>query len=190
MAISQECGAFISRWMHKANLIELDDLASYFDRFITLFVAYNRLYAEATFELCRAGSIKLRPHANFPDGKAAKEYVVQFLGEHELAIGFESDAATAAAVEDMKTLIADSRFNILLKGPEAKSDRRRDQQLLARLESHDASIRAKAVLEFVYSVRCNTLHGSKSFEPVQAEVLKPCITVVDRLIALLLLRLS
>jgi hypothetical protein len=91
MPLTAEAGAFISRWTHKASTIVLDDLATYFDKFITLFVAYNRLYAEATFVLWRNGTVTI-PNANshFPDGNAAKEYVATFLGEQDLTAGLES----------------------------------------------------------------------------------------------------
>lgn len=44
---------FYDRWSEKANSISLyeNDIGSYFDKFITLYIIFNRLYAEATYSL-------------------------------------------------------------------------------------------------------------------------------------------
>ena len=60
MSLSSNFVQFIRGWTTKAESIRLHDhdLASYFDKFFTLFVIYNRLYTEATFTLWRDGRVR------------------------------------------------------------------------------------------------------------------------------------
>jgi hypothetical protein len=191
MALSMEFQDFIRRWIDKAARIELkDDLATYFDKFITTFIVYNRLYAEATFTLWRQGTIKPDLRRGFPDGAAAKEYVATFLGEPRMTYDLESNTDTALAIDMMGALIDGQDFNILLSGPESKPNRNRDMELRRKLSAACPIVRGRAVLEFVYAVRCNTLHGSKDFDAPQRRVLRPCIQVVERLITLLQTKLD
>src|SRR5579871_2525303 len=139
MPMSPQCENFVNRWIFKADNIELGSLESYFDKFITLFVAYNRLYAEATFKLWPVGTPKSPdPNRNFPDGRAAKEYVAIFLGEPDMTIGLESDPDSALAIEALNRVIAGGQFNVCLRGPLSSPDPERDEHLLARLRSRSA----------------------------------------------------
>lgn len=79
--LSPEFRSFYLRWHRKADDYDAQHLGGAFDRFFTLFVVYNRLYAQATFELARqpGSGVHIDPNGFFPDGKAAKKYVGQFL---------------------------------------------------------------------------------------------------------------
>lgn len=191
MAFSPQSKEFVNRWLGKADEIKLSgqDFATYFDKFITLFVAYNRLYADATFALWRKDPKLLNPDGYFPDKKGATKYVAAFLGHHEMIGALESNADTRAAINKMRDIIDGGMFNIQLYGPESVGNRANDEQLLQQLNSKNETTRGEAVLTFLYSVRCNTFHGSKSYEPMQVEVLAPCIVVVAHLIGLLLAKL-
>jgi len=82
MALSLEFTAFCRAWRTKVQGYSLDVPRDAFDRFFTLYVAFNRLYGEATFRLARRGVLKLKDR--FPDSKGAQEYVVQFCGAKRL----------------------------------------------------------------------------------------------------------
>lgn len=187
MALSHEFIDFVSRWREKADLIRLrdHDLSSFFDKFFTLFVIYNRLYAEATFTLWREGRIRPSLRNFFPDSTAAKKYVAEFLGAHRIAESLEGNPETRAAIEEMKRILADQYSLVILKGPRAEGCKEDDHALLDRFDSRDAREKAEAVLEFLYTIRCNTFHGSKSYDRVQIPVLTACVTVMSHLNGLL-----
>src|SRR5438552_7333190 len=105
MSLSSNFIRFIEGWTQKADSIHLasHDLASYFDKFFTLFVIYNRLYSEATYTLWRDARIEPPdPDAFFPDGPAAKRYVAEFLGGPNMVRSLESEPATRAAIRQME----------------------------------------------------------------------------------------
>jgi hypothetical protein len=60
-----------------------------------------------------------------------------------------------------------------------------DRELLAALESRSRNRRAHAVLEALYAIRCNMFHGHKGFEPIQLELLKPAILLLQSTINVL-----
>jgi hypothetical protein len=74
MALSFEFTEFVRNWERKANEYDTSDLGNCFDKFFTLYVAFNRIYAEATFTLARNGKIQLNNDRPFPDKKAATAY--------------------------------------------------------------------------------------------------------------------
>jgi hypothetical protein len=56
MPLSPEFSDFYQRWLQKADTHQQNgELSDYFDSFFSLFVAFNRLYGEATFALARSG---------------------------------------------------------------------------------------------------------------------------------------
>src|SRR5437762_166515 len=193
MPLSDNFQEFIRGWTSKAERILLHDhdIATYFDKFFTLFVIYNRLYAEATYQMWRDRTINPRNDDDrFPDSDAAKDYVARFLRAPTMLRSLESEPRSRAAISDMERILDEGYFFILLRGPEAEGDRDADLELLRRLRSHRPRERARAVLEFIHAIRCNTFHGSKNFDRVQLDVLKPCIEVMAHLNRLLLEKLT
>ncbi len=93
MALSPDLRNFCSNWRAKATAYSTDELAGAFDRFFTSYVAFNRLYAEATYRLAQRGRVNL--HERFPDSQAAQEYVVQFCTAETLTRAWEDDPNTA-----------------------------------------------------------------------------------------------
>jgi hypothetical protein len=60
-----------------------------------------------------------------------------------------------------------------------------DRELLVALESRSANRRAHAILEALYAIRCNMFHGHKGFEPIQLELLRPAILLLQSTINVL-----
>ena len=60
-----------------------------------------------------------------------------------------------------------------------------DEDLLRRLRSKSQNTKAEAILDLIYSIRCNTFHGHKGFEGVQTAILSPVIALLRKLIDLL-----
>jgi hypothetical protein len=60
MALSPELATFCRNWLTKAEAYSSEEIGGAFDQFFRLYVAFNRLYAEATFRLARRGQVRLR----------------------------------------------------------------------------------------------------------------------------------
>ena len=178
MALSPEFGDFYKRWMEKATNRGRDDFRDYFDNYFSLFVAFNRLYAEATFILARKGAPKLAQRTSFPDAEAAKTYVLKYLGSRYYLEKLERNQEASPALETLKGLISSHRFYIKLNMMTGERQPEKDEELLRKLESRGVNQRAEAVLDLLYSVRCNMFHGHKGFQEVQVDLLKPLSAVL------------
>jgi hypothetical protein len=170
MGISPELEEFCSRWLAKADDYPDCDtnLAHAFDRFFTLFVVYNRLYAEATYRLGQRGRITLT--RRFPDAEASQEFVVQYLTASALLRAI--DHQRGADVTTIRDLLQQGRFALKLDPPDFRPNRDLDLDLSRRLGSR-GNQRACAVLETLYCIRCNIFHGQKGFHQEQLELLAP-----------------
>jgi len=177
MALSPEFVDFYRRWMEKANNHGRDDLSDYFDKFFSLFIAFNRLYAEATFILARKGEPELAHRASFPDAAAAKTYVLKYLGSRYFVEKLEQNREAKVAIETLRGLIG-SRFNIKLNMVTGDRQPEKDEELLRKLKSRGFNQKGEAVLDLLYSVRCNMFHGHKGFQEVQIDLLKPISCVL------------
>lgn len=185
MAVNPEFHRFVTGWLAKAEQIQYTCLDSYFDKFFTLFVVFNRLYAEATFILWRRGDIHIADDRPLPDKKSATEYISDYLGDTTLIEGLDSDTHTHAALACIITLLEQERFYIRLHTPSGDRQRVKDLHLLAELKSADPRIKAVAVLKTIYYIRCNMFHGHKEFHEVQIDILSPIIVIMRKVIELL-----
>lgn len=154
-----------------------------------MFVIYNRLYARATFELARRPGSGVRLGRSFPVGKAAREYVGIYLNNANLIDSLESDPASSEAIEAIKTFLDQGRFFIKLHRLNGTRQPDEDRALLRKFSSNSKDQRAEAVLDFLYSVRCNLFHGHKAFEGVQLEVMRPANLLLFRVVEMLFSRL-
>lgn len=179
MMLNSEFTVFVARWLARANKIQLDSLDNYFDKFFTLFVVYNRLYVEAAFSKPHVGS------KSFSDGKAATSWLVQFLGADKIISAINTDRQCVVALEQIATLIEQEKFAIKLHRRTRQCQPSEDKRLLQRLRDPNGDIKAEAILDLIYSVRCNTFHGQKGFEDVQKEILGPVIVLLEKIIELL-----
>lgn len=190
MSLSFEFESFYNNWLNKAKEYSESSKRACFDKFFTLFVVYNRLYAETTFILARKKEINISNRNSFPDAKAAKDYVLQYLKSSYLLECLECNSETNLAIQKIKRLIKDQSFNIKLHMVSGGPQRDKDLKLLEDLNSNNNSQKAKAILDIVYSIRCNTLHGHKSFNGVQVDILKPVISILNEIITILHKKLS
>ena len=177
MAISLELAEFYNGWRAKAREYPINEIRSAFDRFFTLYVAFNRLYAEATFRLARRGQTRLRDR--FPDSKAAQDYVLQFCGAEAIIGAWERAPATVQALREIGDHLRTGRFALKLNIVTGEKRPQADRELLKGLESRSLNRRAKSGLEVLYAIRCNMFHGHKGFEPVQLELLRPAIHLLE-----------
>jgi hypothetical protein len=167
MALSPELQDFCQKWRTKAETYSSEEIGGAFDRFFTLYVAFNRLYAEATFRLARRGQARLKNR--FPDSNAAQEYVLQFCGAETLTRAWEDDPNTMAARCQIADHLRQGRFSLKLDMMTGAKRPNADRELLGAMESRSRNRRAQAVLEALYAIRCNMFHGHKGFEPIQLD---------------------
>jgi hypothetical protein len=190
--LSREFHTFYNRWRAKANHYHGGDIRAAFDRFFTLYVIYNRLYAEATFELDRqpGSGVSLAQKRSFPDGPAARIYVGKYLGSAYLIDNLEGDPSCAEAINGIVAFLEERRFFIKLHRITGARQPDEDLELLRKFRSRGKIQRAEAVLDYIYSVRCNLFHGHKAFEGVQVEVLRTANVLMLRIIDILFERLD
>lgn len=187
--ISQELREFCERWFQKAQGYHGQSIQERFDRFFTLFVVYNRLYAELTLSWARTGRIQLRGRS-LPDEKPATEYVHSYLGTNHIWSNLQNDDRCQQAVSTIRNLLENQVFVIKLDRLRGTPRPEEDLKLLHNLRSDNKRWKVSALLDIIYSVRCNMFHGHKGFDRVQAEILAPVNVLLNKLAGLLYERLS
>jgi hypothetical protein len=190
MALSPEFKEFYSSWMKKAQPHGHPDLRQSFDRFFTLYVVFNRLYAEATFRLWRKEQVQLASRNRFPDSEAAQEYVVQYVGAAHLLQALNNDPNTRIALESIRAYVCDGTFSFKLNMMTGEAQPDEDRRLCQHLTSADRNKQAVAILEILYAIRCNMFHGHKGFESIQARLLNPVTIVLEELIKVVYVKLD
>jgi len=190
MTLSPEFLNFVSSWQRKAEEYNTNDVSGCFDKFFTLYVTFNRIYAEATFSLARQSQIKIEKRDSFPDAQAAIAYILQFLGAEHFVSEIMADDNSVAALGKIMQLIRDERFYVKLDMVTGKRQRDRDLKLLADLESENLATKSRAILETIYSIRCNMFHGHKGFNEMQIEILQPVIILLKKTITIALDKLQ
>jgi hypothetical protein len=186
--LSPEFQEFVNKWLAKADRYGDANLEDLFDAFFTLFVVYNRLYAETTFVLAREGKITIDERKPFPDAKAAKVYVVKYLTANRLVADIDTDPDCKAALDSIIQLLDNNTFSIKLDLIQGNPQPDLDLALLRDLRSADAEARSRAILDVLYSMRCNMFHGHKGFSLVQATILRPATVLLRRVIDILFTR--
>ncbi len=176
MALSPELAGFCQSWRTKAEACG-DDLHGCFDKFFTLYVVFNRLYAEATFRLARRGRITLRDR--FPDAQGAQDYVLQYCGATRLTAAWQDSPITASALTEIAAHLRARRFALKLDMITGARRPDADRDLLAAMESRGRNRRAKAYLEALYAIRCNMFHGHKGFARIQIQLLRPALVLLE-----------
>lgn len=185
MALSTHFRQFHSRWMAKARRHNREGLQHSFDRFFTLYVVFNHLYAEATFQLANHGQVQIQNRNRFPDAEAAQEYVVQFVGADRLLQQLNNTPSSEAALLLLQTQVCNGAFNLKLNMTTGEAQPAEDADLCRRLTSNNRNEQAAAFLETLYAVRCNMFHGRKDFNSIQQALLDPSNVILERVIEIL-----
>lgn len=187
--ISWELQEFCERWLQKAREYNGQNVRDCFDKFFTLFVAYNRLYAELTYFLARKGRVRLQGNS-IPDGRAAKQFVHQYLGTNYVWSSLQNDRACIEAIETIDDLVDHQVFAIKLDRLRGEPRRQEDLRLLNALRSDKQYRKVEAILDIIYSIRCNMFHGHKDFHEVQTQILIPVTILLEKITILLYEKLS
>jgi hypothetical protein len=195
VALNNEFADFCDRWLEKAKGYDDTDLGQCFDKFTSLYVVYNALYVETAVHLHRRARREGREDfklegEQFPDLKAATDYVPNFLRAKSLVDSIENNPKTKQAVEWLKSIMEEGYFRISLDPVWGKPVTEKDDKLRQGLRSDRSDEKIRTILRIVYEVRCNLFHGRKGLEPVQKELLIPLMTILEGVIELLYRRLK
>ena len=144
-----------------------------FDKFFTLFVAYNRLYFHTA---------QVSGRAERRDRLKATRLFPEVIG-HEFLWQKLTEGVGTADVQTLVRLIGPSGSFFLISGADPDTpDANRNADLGRRLNSRSHRVAIEAVLEYLYQVRCNMFHGSKGFEARQLQLLQPCLRCLERIV--------
>ncbi|AOE50529.1 hypothetical protein [Kangiella sediminilitoris] len=188
MSLHPHVNDFYEEWLRKSESYSGEQLADYFNKAFSLFTLYNKLYAEAAFVLARSKEIKL--NGRIPDRKAATKFVPIYIGHERILEIITRDGQSNESLESLISSIENQRFYIKLSMPYGRRQPNKDKKLLASLRSTDSEEKVEAILDLIYTVRCNMFHGHKQFEEVQVELLRPVTVILKTIILELYSKLS
>jgi hypothetical protein len=177
-----EIDRFCNKWLNKVDQIEGDDVEEFLDRFFSLYVVFNRLYIQASYELSQREEMNLENRESFPDRQAATNYIVQFYGSKRFLNSLNSNADTKEAILDLIGILDNELFNINIHPITGKPLGESDKELLDDLVNNNPNRKAKAILKFLYAIRCNIFHARKGADPIQVIVLQPTVTLLRKII--------
>lgn len=173
MPLSDELKSFCDRWRIRADAHQGPGFEAEFDRFITLWIGFNALYTEAA---TRQG------FQGIGDDRASQEILLHHLTARRFVRALDADPAVIAALAEVRALMRAHDFYFKLDRQDGARQPAEDEALLARLEDNGAGQRGQAILETLYSVRCNVLHGHKQFDPRQATLLRPMNVILAKVV--------
>lgn len=183
--MNNQLNLFCRDWLNKAAQYNDDELASYFDRFTSLYVIYNALYMDVMLELYKLGVDIAK---DFKDKKAATDYVIQYLKAKSIMASLLDDEESVSSWDSICQIIQEEKFHIVLDWGE--HNRAEDLKLFAMLKSNSSAEKAKAILSVFYHIRCNLFHGHKGFNSEQKSLLKPVNHLLNKTIIILFERLN
>lgn len=164
---------FCERWLRKAARYDSSQLDGAFDKFFTLFVAFNKLYFHTAL-------VSGQPDQG--DRAMATRLFPQAIG-HEL---LWQKLVTEGGIADVQTLARligpDGSFFLISSADPDTPDLERNANLHRRLLSESPRVAVEAVLEYLYQVRCNMFHGRKGFETRQLQLLRPCLRCLEHIV--------
>ncbi len=182
---------FCNRWIEKADNYTHDLTEDVFDRFFSLYVAYNAIYFEATIQLIEKKQIGKNRTG---DRVSAVKNIPVYIGQNTLSrklLDMSDDINTII------NLIKNGTFYISTKKDNVTPDPDIDKNLIRDIEAFLSDSKTKnqqkfneAMLTFIYEVRCNMFHGKKGFDPIQKQLLIPMNRILKVIIQDLLLMMN
>jgi hypothetical protein len=171
--------SFCDRWIDKAGAYRLNELEDLFDRFFTLFVAYNRFYS-ASAELYRVALDPRQAAMLQGDRKEATTVMTRLIRQPRFSDVAQRNSVIADSCEVISELLQNGQFFLHSIRGTRQPDLERDARLAQGLKKHSLS----AVLECLYQIRCNIFHGEKEFAPRQARLLIPATVLLEAIVGL------
>ena len=163
---------FCERWLQKAAEYDDQTLIGAFDKFFSLFVAFNRLYSHICIQSGR--TIK-------GDRKQATNGFANIVGTQRLVEALDNGGSQDVTI--LGDLIQPGgSFYLISDWDSGQPDVARNRQLYEQLRGPNPANRARAVLKYLYLIRCNMFHGSKDFDNKQLEIIRPATRCLERIV--------
>ena len=179
----EQIGSFCDHWVSKTKAENDGDWHQDYDRFIALYIAFNRLYQESARILLNENNPLFvaenkkrtkKPDQRFeplPDRKSATEAVIIFCGEDKIEIDAKDLKVLTSAADGNDFYFHENYSN---QTPDKDEDRKISDQ--AKNGSK------KSALALIYQARCNLFHGEKELHGSQSQLLKSMGNIVEALI--------
>jgi hypothetical protein len=172
---------FCQRWLDKAASYDTTILADAFDKYFTLFVVFNYLYA---YMAPKVKDIKTR------DRLMATQIFPEVVGYEYLYKLIWNDPSKDD-IDTLRNLIRpDGEFYLISDRETNLADNKKNEDLYKRLGDPSHNVAVKALLEYLYLVRCNMVHGSKEYDNYQLQILQPCIRCLELVVQVGLKRIK
>ena len=175
---------FVTSWTTKANKYKDGKLDGAFDRFFSLFVAFNALYQASADKLIARGRIR---DSDATDRRMAIEHTIAFVGSTRLSDHLR--AHCQSELQKIIDLIEDGTFYISTDRRSGNPDHLSDTRFIEWLKSDSEDRFCEGILELLYRTRCNMFHGAKEFKHIQINLLRPMNAVLNQVVTILLSRL-
>lgn len=176
--MNQDTKDFIHSWTIKMSDIQGNDLGALFNRYISLYILYNRLYNDSFRRLKESNNLTKPRYSDF---EKATTLVIQFNSANDI-ISRLKENNNSSDIETIANLIRNDIFNINLA--DGVSQKLIDKQLLDNLMNADVNIKSQAIFSIIYNVRNNMEHGEKHFEQHQRLLLEPLIKILQTIVDL------
>ena len=171
---------FCQRWINKASTYQEDELEDLFDKFFTLFVAYNRIYSVAA-KILRSRMPPDRHGFRLIGDRNEATYVMAiFITQLRFSECVSQFPTVAGACHTISDLLQHRMFFLHSNRQTNEPDWSRDQILSEGL----SKLRLKSILDCLYQIRCNIFHGEKEFADRQRQLLVPAITLLESVLTL------
>lgn len=163
------------RWLKKAGECDDSSLAGAFDKYFSLFVAFNSLYSYTA---------RLSGRIWDQERIKASEIFSNVVGNDVLSTALTTKGGDAD-LRDLRDLIGPEGPFYLIPDRSIgdQLDRGRNCDLHRRLESQKSETVVRAILEYLFYVRCNMFHGSKDFDKERVRIIKPASRCLERVIS-------
>lgn len=182
--LDKEITEFYQNWTAKVESNKGDDLRDVYERYQDLFKIYNKLYNQLPDALIANGN----PYkGRVTDSAGATDITIQYLGAINILNNFQANNLNED-IQGIARLIDQEVFYLKIRY--GQRDRNADLEILQGMRSADDNIKAKAILQVIYLVRCNLVHGSKDYQEYQRLLLEPLTNLLRALVIQLYTELS
>lgn len=180
--IRTKAGRFYNSWKGKYRML-LDPNVNYggyfviFDAYFTLFVLYNIIYNIYSDFLEKTGTLKREAnrHGKIGDREGATEIIEKEWNDSMIK---EILHEKQEEIRNIISLIDPDSTHRLFHVNKDKND----EELLKLLKSSNDRDKFKGILKFLYAIRCNLFHGSKSYAEQQKYILNPSCEILEYII--------
>ncbi len=143
------------------------------DKYVSLFIIYNSLYDLVPRKIFEETN---RPVTIIGNKITGTQHVRNLMGASNILLLEDIDTH----IENLIKVLELGIFNINLTA-QGEEQTQKDKTLLRDLNSNNPQKKSLALLEIMYYIRCNIVHGRKGLQPIQTILLAPVISILEKL---------